>query len=402
MLTSLSIRDVVLIGRLDLSFQPGLSVLTGETGAGKSILLDALGLALGVRAEARLVRHGAGQATVTAAFELPANHLVHALLREQGLDSADGGLVLRRVLGADGRSRAFVNDQPVSVQLLRDVGELLVEIHGQFESQRLLNISSHRGLLDAYGGLDDQTALVAAAYAAWRDVEQARKDAEAAVESDRRDQDYLRHALEELQVMEPKQGEESELAGRRNMMMNAEKLAEAMNAAFEELRGERGARPRLEAALRQLERVDDKAGGRLAATITALSRSASEAAEAEALLDAAAADLDADPKALEEAEERLFALRALARKHNVAVDDLAVLALDFEGRLRTLDDSDQHLAELQKAEAEARQAYEDSSLALSQKRADASDHLDVAMAAELVPLKLDKARFSTTIEALDE
>jgi DNA repair protein RecN (Recombination protein N) len=402
MLTTLSIRDVVLIGRLDLTFQSGLSVLTGETGAGKSILLDALGLALGVRAEARLVRHGAAQATVTAAFELPAGHPAHALLAVQGLDSPDNGLVLRRVLGADGRSRAFVNDQPVSVQLLRDVGEALVEIHGQFESQRLLNVSSHRGLLDAYGGLKDQATAVAAAYAAWRVAERARQDAAAAVESDRRDQDYLRHALEELDDLEPRQGEESDLASRRNIMMNAEKLAEAVNAAFEELRGERGARPRLEAALRQLERVADKAEGKLEGTIAALTRSASEAAEAEALLDAAAADLDADPKALEEAEERLFALRALARKHNVAVDDLAVLALDFEGRLRALDDSDQRLAELQKEEALARRAYEDAALALSGARVEAAARLDQAMARELEPLKLDKARFSTAIETLGE
>ncbi|HEX9702467.1 MAG TPA: DNA repair protein RecN [Rhodospirillales bacterium] len=401
MLTTLSIRDVVLIEQLDISFESGLAVLTGETGAGKSILLDALGLALGVRAEARLVRHGAEQAAVTAAFELSPDHPVHALLKEQGLGD-DGGLVLRRVLGADGRSRAFVNDQPVSVQLLRELGEMLVEIHGQFESQRLLNVASHRGLLDAYGGLVARVTATGGAYAAWQDAGKTRRQAEDALAGARRDQDYLKHALDELQALAPVPGEESELAQRRSLMMHAEKLAEALNAAATDLRGDRSALSRLESARRHLERVADKAEGRLTETIAALLRAATETAEADALLEAAAADLEADPKALEAAEERLFALRALGRKHNVSVDGLAALAADIEGRLQSLDDSDRRLTQLREAETKARQAYVDAARGLSRDRAKAAARLDKAVARELKPLKLDKAKFSTEIETLAE
>jgi len=402
MLTTLSIRDVVLIGRLDLDFQTGLCVLTGETGAGKSILLDALGLALGVRAEARLVRHGADQASVTAAFEPAPDHPVHGLLKEHGLASADGTVLLRRVLGADGRSRAFINDQPVSVQLLRQAGDTLVEVHGQFESQRLLDVASHRGLLDAYGGLGKQTAATAATFAAWREAQAARRRAEDEMQRARRDEEFLRHALDELKALDPQPGEETGLAERRALMMHSEKLVEAMNAAASELRDDRGALQRLQAALRHLERVADKAGGRLAGTIQALGRAGAEAAEAEAQLDAAGADLDADPKALEEAEERLFALRGLARKHGVAVDGLAALAADLDVRLKALDDGGARLAQLADAETRAMAAYGTAAAALTVARRKATDRLDKAMAKELKPLKLAKARFSTAVESLPE
>ncbi len=402
MLTTLSIRDVVLIGRLDLTFQSGLCVLTGETGAGKSILLDALGLALGVRAEARLVRHGADQASVTAAFEPTPKHPVHAILDRHGLASGDGALVLRRVLGADGRSRAFVNDQPASVQLLRQIGETLVEVHGQFESQRLLDVASHRGLLDAYGGLAGETAATAAAFAAWGDAADARRRAADEMAQARRDEDFLRHAVDELTALAPGPGEEAALAERRALMMNSEKLVEAMNAAAGELGDDRGAVQRLQAALRHLERVADKAGGRLADTLAALGRAAAEATDAEARLDAVATDLDADPKALEEAEERLFALRAVARKHGVAVDGLAALAGELDARLKALDDGGARLADLQKAEGRAKAAYEAAAAALTASRAAAAGRLDKAVARELKPLKLGKAKFSTAIEALAE
>jgi len=402
MLTALSIRDVVLIGRLDLGFRSGLCVLTGETGAGKSILLDALGLALGVRAEARLVRHGADQASVTAAFEPAPEHPVHGVIEEHGLSSADGTLVLRRVLGADGRSRAFINDQPVSVQMLRQAGDTLVEVHGQFESQRLLDVASHRGLLDAYGGLAKQVSATAAAFAAWRHAGDARRLAEEEMQRARRDEDYLRHSLDELEAIDPQPGEETALAERRALMMHSEKLIAAMNAAAGELRDDRGAVHRLQAALRHLERVADKAGGRLAGAIQALGRAGAEAAEAEAQLDAAGADLDADPKALEDAEARLFALRGLARKHGVAVDGLAALAADLDSKLKALDDGSTRLAQLAEAEARAREAYGEMAAALTAARRKAAHRLDKAVAKELKPLKLAKARFSTAVEPLPE
>jgi len=410
MLTTLSIRDVVLIGRLDLSFQPGLSVLTGETGAGKSILLDALGLTLGMRAEARLIRHGAEKATVTAAFDVGPGHPARAVLNradmDGGIDGEDDTLVLRRVLGKDGRSKAFINDQPVSVQLLKETGETLVEIHGQFENQRLLNEASHRQLLDSYGGLDKDLEKTRTRHSEWRDAARARLQAEADMEAARRDRDYITHALEELGALDPKPGEESELAGRRALMMNAEKLIEAMNAAAADLHGNGGGLSKLQGALKALEQVKDKAPGetgtRLDETIAALARAQSEAAEADALLEGVAAGLDMDPGSLELAEERLFALRALARKHDVEVDALADLTRKFETKVRALEDGDSRLAELSAAEQACRQAYEETATALSRARAKAAAQMDKAVARELKPLKLEKATFATNIAELAE
>ncbi len=402
MLTTLSIRDVVLIGRLDLSFHSGLCVLTGETGAGKSILLNSLGLALGMRAEARLVRHGAERASVTAAFEIAPDHPIQELLSERGIAASGDGLVLRRVLGKDGRSKAFINDQPVSVQLLKETGEALVEIHGQFESQRLLNEAAHRGLLDSYGGLERDQNKVRDAHGKWRGATEARLRAEAEMEAASRDRDYLIHALEELHALDPKPGEESDLARKRALMMNAEQLAEAMNAAAAHIQGDSGAARRLQGALRHLEKVADKADGGLAGAIDALSRAQSETAEAEALLESAAAGLDMDPKSLEQAEERLFALRALARKHSTDVDDLADLAEKLAGRVQALADGDNRLAQLAKAENEAREAYGRAAGKLSQARKKAAGKMDKAVERELKPLKLEKAKFATAIDDLAE
>lgn len=402
MLTTLSIRDVVLIGRLDLSFQSGLSVLTGETGAGKSILLDALGLALGMRAEARLVRHGADKATVSAAFDIGPDHPATGVLDDHGIDLEDDTLVLRRVLGKDGRSKAFINDQPVSVQLLKETGETLVEIHGQFENQRLLNEAAHRPLLDSYGDLSAALGKTQNAHGAWRAADDAHSKAEAEMEAARRDREDMTHALEEIAALDPKPGEETELAGQRALMMNAEQLLKAMNAAAEGLQGDTGALVRLQDALKHLENVADKSEGRLADTITALGRAQSETAEAEALLEGVAAGLDMDPKSLELAEERLFALRALSRKHDVEVDGLAGLGEELSSRLQALEDGDSHLAELAAATAKAKKAYEAAASALSQSRNKAAEKMDKAVARELKPLKLDKAEFSTAIENLGE
>ncbi|HIM77361.1 MAG TPA: DNA repair protein RecN [Rhodospirillales bacterium] len=402
MLSTLSIRDVVLIGRLDLTFQAGLSVMTGETGAGKSILLDAMGLALGQRAEARLVRHGADGASVTAAFNVTAGHPALDVLSHHGMAMDEDSLVLRRMLGKDGRSKAFINDQPVSVQLLKEIGETLVEVHGQFENQRLLNEAAHRPLLDSYGGLGGKRDTVRTAYSHWRAAIEAHQQAEDDMAAARRDQDYITHALEELKALDPKAGEESELAGKRTLMMNAEQLVEAMNAAADGLHGEGGALTRLQGALGRLEQVAEKSEGRLAETIAALVRAQSETAEADALLETVAAGLDMDPQSLENAEERLFALRALARKHSVEVDGLADLADQLAGQVEALEDADAKLAALAAAVTAARAVYEKAASQLSQARNKAATKMDKAVAAELKPLKLDKATFSTAIDSLAE
>ena len=401
MLTTLSIREVVLIGRLDLSFHAGLCVLTGETGSGKSILLDALGLALGMRAEARLVRHGADQASVTAVFDLGPGHTVLETLAGYAIPGLEDGLVLRRVLGADGRSKAFINDQPVSVQLLKETGGGLVDVHGQFENQRLLNEGAHRGLLDSFGGLSAGLKKTGDAHKVWKDAAGARIRAEAEMEAARRDEEFLRHALDEITGLDPKPGEETDLARQRTLMMHGEQLVAAMNTAAEELGGDGGALRSLEAALRELERVAEKADGRLADTLDALVRAQSETTEADALLQTAAS-MDLDPQSLEQAEERLFALRALARKHSTEVDNLSGVAEDLAAKVRGLEDGGARLTELTKAESHARAAYGKAATVLSQGRGQAAGKLDKAVAKELKPLKLEKAKFTTVLDDLLE
>jgi DNA repair protein RecN (Recombination protein N) len=399
MLQGLSIRDVVLIDRLDIAFAPGLTVLTGETGAGKSILLDSLGLALGARAEQGLLRAGATQLSVAAEFAPPASHPVHAILAEQGLDAAET-LILRRVVGADGRSRAFVNDQPASVGLLRRLGESLVEIHGQFESHTLLDTATHRAVLDAFAALDGKA--VVESWTRWRAAAAAKSAAEAEFASARGEEDYLRHAVAELETLAAKPGEETELAARRTTLMAGEKLAEAMEAARQSLTFPGDIEAGLRAARRSLDRIADKAGGRLDTVIAALDRAADEASEARALLDTVAAALDLDPRNLEKTEERLFALRAMARKHNAAVEELPALAERLAARLSTIDAGGDALAKLAAAEAEAKQAFAAAAEKLSKARHAAAAKLDKSVATELAPLKLDRARFVTRIDALAE
>ncbi|PWC36339.1 DNA repair protein RecN [Azospirillum sp. TSO35-2] len=404
MLVSLTIRDVVLIERLSLSFRKGLCALTGETGAGKSILLDALGLALGARADSGLVRHGADQAAVTAEFELSGDHPAFAILKEQGLDadSGDGALVIRRTVNADGRSRAWVNDQPVGVGLLKTLGAELVEVHGQFDTHGLLNPQTHRSVLDAYAGLAGQAAQVAAAHRAWRQVEDARHSAAADIARARSEEEYLRHAVAELDALSPKPGEEAELAENRAVLMHREKLVDGMNAAYAELSGDRGVERALSSAIRTLSRIADKAGGTLDPVIAALDRAATEAGEAIAALQSASSGVDMDPRALEKLEERLFALRAAARKHGVEVDALAALRDDMAGRLLLIEDQGDLLAKLAKEAEAARASFHTAAKTLSDARREAAGRLDVAVAAELAPLKMEKAKFRTLVEPLDE
>ena len=401
MLTGLSIRNVVLIDRLDLPFSSGLTVLTGETGAGKSILLDALGLALGMRSDSGLVRHGMDQATVTATFETPADHPSRRMLAEQGLDD-DDLLVLRRTVGSDGRSRAFVNDQPVSIALLRQIGDELIEIQGQHDQRGLLDPATHRHLLDAYGRFPDRLEAMRAAYAQWRTAAAARRDGSAEASRAEQDHAFLRHTLEELDQLDAQPGEAGELARTRTMLAHAEKLVGAMNAAFAELREEGGAETRLHAAQRQLSQASELAGGRLDASLAALDRAALELEDALHELQSAAEDVDLEGGRLEEVEERLFALREIARRHGVDADALPSLREDVARRLSLIEDRTATLAKLEAAEAAARSGYLAAAEAISAARAAAAQRLDTAVASELPPLRLDKARFTTHIERLDE
>ncbi|HSV27995.1 MAG TPA: DNA repair protein RecN [Candidatus Omnitrophota bacterium] len=402
MLVSLSIRDVVLIEKLDLAFDGGLSVFTGETGAGKSILLDSLSLALGARADSGLVRHGAAQLTVIAEFDPPAIHPARALLAEQDIDTDGQPLLLRRVVTADGRSRAYVNDQAVSVGLLRKVGDELVEIHGQFDSHGLLDPTTHLPVLDAFGGLVQSRRAVKAAWDAWRAARNRRTEAEALLARAKAEEEDLRHAHDELASLAPKPGEEAELAQSRAVMMHGEKLLEAMNGAMAALAQRGEVEASLRSAQRLLERVADRAEGKLDGVIAALDRAAMEAAEAVGLLERASGEIDLDPRHLEKVEERLFALRSAARKHGVEVDGLADLMNSLARQLAALEGGGDDLARLAREEQAARAAYAEAARALSKARAEAAARLDKAVAGELPPLKLDKATFGTRVAPLDE
>ncbi len=402
MLQRLTIRDVVLIDRLELVFHPGLSVLTGETGAGKSILLDALGLALGARADSALVRPGADQAVVVAEFVITDDHPALRIVAEQGLGGDEEILLLRRVLGADGRSRAYLNDQPVSVALQRRIGETLVGIHGQFENQRLLDPAAHRGLLDVHGNLAPLLARTGATFDAWRRAMAASAEAEAAVEEARRDEAFLRHAVDELSALDPRPGEEAALAERRTVMMHGEKLIEAMNEAAADLNEGEGAETMLRAARRHLERVAPLAEGRLDGAIAALDRAAVEVAEGVQQLENASAEVDLDPRHLEQVEEHLFALRAVARKHDVATDGLAELGARLAERLASIEDGGAEMERLRVARTAARTAYVEAATALHKARSKSAVGLDAAVSRELEPLRLGAAVFTTRVEPMAE
>ncbi|MBT6885519.1 MAG: DNA repair protein RecN [Rhodospirillaceae bacterium] len=402
MLASLSIRDVVLIDRLDLEFHDGLGVLTGETGAGKSILLDALGLAIGMRAEARLVRQGAERSNVSAVFEISDDHEIRRQLSEQGVETEGEPLILRRVLNADGRSRAFINDQAVSVGLLREIGDKMVEIHGQFESQRLLRPESHRQLLDAFGGHRADVDDTAQTFERWRDAETQWKVACEEAEAARRDEDFLRHAVKEMEELKPQPGEEAQLAEKRTIMMHGEKLSEALGGASEKLSGSEGGEAQLQSALRSLENVADKADGRLSGVIATLEGALNEIAEGMGQLDRLSSDLLIDPAELELAEERLFALRALARKHGTEVEGLADLHAKFTAQLTSVDDGAQHIAELAAKMDTTRAAYERAADRLQAQRQKSAASLDKRISQEFSGLRLGNARFETSLESMNE
>ncbi|MCA3287161.1 MAG: DNA repair protein RecN [Roseomonas sp.] len=404
MLASLAIRDVVLIEKLDLSFDAGLAVLTGETGAGKSILLDSLGLALGQRAEAGLVRAGQTQASVAAAFLPSADHPCFEILRDQGI-SAEDELVLRRVLQADGKSRAFINDQPVSVALLKRLGATLVEVQGQHEQVGLADPATHAGLLDAFGALDGERTATASAWAAWRDATRRLATAREAIASAQREEEWLRHAVGELSDLAPEEGEEDALAAERQRLQQGERRAEAIAAALGELtpRDRRAASPAraLREAARALERLPPP-NEEAQPAIQALAAAQDALSEAETLLTRLMNEAGPDPRRLEQVEERLFALRAGGRKHSVPVSELASLLGRLRTRLEALDAGAGEVATLEAAEAKARGNYIGAAGKLSATRRKSAAALEKALAEELPPLKLDRARLVIDITARDE
>ncbi|MBM3644203.1 MAG: DNA repair protein RecN [Alphaproteobacteria bacterium] len=402
MLLSLSIRDFVLIERLELDFAGGgLMALTGETGAGKSILIDALGLALGARGDAAMVRQGATQASVTAVFELEARHEARAVLAELGIDD-EATLTLRRTLASDGRGRAFVNDQASSVATLRRLADLLIEIQGQAEQQSLNEPALNRGILDAFGGLASDAGRVTAAWTAWQTARTRLEEATAAAQAARRDEDFLRHAVEELRRLAPRPGEEGELATERAVLREGGALGEAVAQAVAEFGRDRGVTQVLRLTHRQIERAAPKAGGRLDEVLAAVERALSEATEAEAQLEAAVGRVEFDPARLEKLEERLFGLRAAARKYGVGVDALADHFASLEAQLGRVEGGEAAMRDLTAQVAKARADYVTAAAAQSAGRGKAATRLDKAVNAELPPLKLEKAAFRTAIEALDE
>ena len=399
MLRGLDIRDMLIIDHLSLEFSSGLNVLTGETGAGKSILLDSLGFVLGWRGRADLVRSGQDQGEVSAWFDLGPSHPARAVLQEAGIPIEDE-LVLRRVNNRDGRKTAWINDRRVSGEVLRAVSEHLVELHGQHDDRGLLDPKGHRDLLDSFGGHDDMLTTVSAAYRALRAAEKDLRTAESAQEELRAEEEFLRHAVDELQKLAPEVGEEAELDSCRRLMQGAEKIRAHIAHAAQAL-GREGAEGMMSDAMRWLDGAADAAEGRLEEPLAALSRAMVELDDAAQGVEACLDALEFNPHDLELAEERLFAIRALARKHNVAPDELPTLAQDLIAKLDLLDMGAGGLKELNAAVAAAQAAYDEAAGVLSRARKSAAQALDLAMGAELAPLKMERAVFTTQVKDAD-
>jgi DNA repair protein RecN (Recombination protein N) len=397
MLTALSIRDIVLIEKLDLSLEGGLSVLTGETGAGKSILLDSLGLALGARGDSTLVRTGQAKGIVTAAFSLPPTHEAFAFLKEHEID-VDGEIVVKRTQMAEGASRATVNDQPVSLNVLRQLAVHLVELHGQHADRALVNTSAHRALLDAFGGLEGKAKDVGVLWRAASVAATALKEHQEAMARAEAERDYIEHAVKELASLSPEVNEEKLLAEKRQLMMQSEQYVSALEDAEQVIDGGTALESRLNAALRKLERRKETAGGRLDEVCATLDRLLHELTEAGRSIDQAKRGFSFNPSDLEKSEERLFSLRAAARKHRCTVDDLATVRARLESDLQALSDGGAKLKQLEKAAAEAKTVFEKAADALSATRKKTAKALDKAVAAELPALRLDKAVFATVVE----
>ncbi|MGH1368750.1 MAG: DNA repair protein RecN [Maritimibacter sp.] len=400
MLRTLDIRDMLIIDRLELDFQPGLNVLTGETGAGKSILLDSLGFVLGWRGRADLVRAGAAQGEVTAEFEVAADHPAIAVLDAAGI-AFDGELILRRINRADGRKTAWINGVRASGEVLRALSDTLVELHGQQDDKGLLNPRIHMKLLDEFGGLDEQVEAVRGAWRAVSDAEKALQAARAALAEVQAEEAFLRHAGDELSALDPQPGEEAILDARRRQMQAGQRIGEDIEKVSQALGYGEGAEGRMSDALRWLEGVSKDADGALDAPLEALARALAELGEASQGVENALQNLSFDPSELDQTEERLFAIRALARKHNVTPDALGDLALDVSRKLAALDAGAGDLAALEAAFAQARTTYDALAAHLTDARAQAAASLDKALSEELAPLKMERAVFTTKITDSD-
>ena len=395
MLAALSIQNVILIDQLSIEFRKGLCALTGETGAGKSILLDSLGLALGARSESGLVRKGAETAQVTAEFHVAKNHPALKILNDAGL-AGDTTLILRRSVGADGRSRAFINDQPVSVTLLREIGDTLVEIHGQFDTHGLLNPATHRALLDEYAGLGPETAEL---WNDWRRTQDEVAALKAQTEKSRAEEDYLRQAVEDLDALDPQAGEEDKLAGLRERLMHREQVLEGLSAAHAALNAEDDPVRR---AWSIIDRISTKLGDQAGALNETLSRATAEVQDAIAQIESLSADLQESEHSLETIDDRLFALRAQGRKHQCTVDDLPAVRNTLAAQLSLIEHGDKALAAKMKEVEKTRAAFEKEALKSSAQRKKSAEKLDKLVQKELPPLKLDKAKFVTRVETLPE
>jgi len=403
MLARLSIRDIVLIERLDIEFARGLAVLTGETGAGKSILLDAFALALGGRGDAGLVRHGAEQGQVTAVFDVPKDHPASVILSDNGLDDPalqdSGEMILRRVQLADGRTRAFINDQAISVQTLKAVGSALVEIHGQHDERALVDASTHRRLLDAFAGLEKDVAALEQLWDARRAANNVLEQHRAGMERAAREADYLRHASDELKKLAPKDGEETALADRRATMMQGEKIAADLREAQEAVSGDHSPVAALSAAVRRLERRAASLQALVEPAVKAIDTAINALEEADQHLSAALRAADFDPSELERIEERLFALRGASRKYSTPVDGLAALAAKYAADVALIDAGADQLKKLEEFATEADKRYGAAAARLSAARVKSAEKLNKAVNAELAPLKLERAKFTTQIDS---
>ncbi|MEP3328964.1 DNA repair protein RecN [Sedimentitalea sp.] len=399
MLRALDIRDMLIIDRLELAFQPGLNVLTGETGAGKSILLDSLGFVLGWRGRAELVRQGAEQGEVVAVFDLPVGHPAHAVLEEAGLPAGDE-LILRRINRPDGRKTAWVNDRRCSGDVLRALSETLVELHGQHDDRGLLDPRGHREMLDAFGGLELARSETRATWSAFSRARKLVDATRAALDAIREEEEFLRHAVAEFDALDPQAGEDAELDARRRTMQGAARIREDVARALGLLGGD-GAEGAMADALRWLDGVADSADGTLDAPLSALNRAMVELGEAQSGVEACLDALDFDEYELENTEERLFAIRALARKHDCAPDELPATGVSLRERLATLDAGDADLARQEADLCTARATYETAATALSDQRAAAAAQLDTAVMAELAPLRMERAEFRTILDTAE-
>ncbi len=396
MLTALAIRDIVIIDTLDLDLRAGLTVLTGETGAGKSILLDSMTLALGGRGDGGLVRAGAAQGQVTAVFDVPASHPARLMASEMGLD-VEGELILRRIQMADGRTRGFINDQAASAQSLRAIGECLIEIHGQHDDRALADPRTHRALIDAFGALSTETTLTRRFYTAWRKAETEFVDEERRIAAARKEADFLTHAHAELTKLGPEANEEEQLATRRTGMQQAEKVAVELKEAYEGVGGDHSPVSNISSLMRRLDRRAAQAPALVEPSLKALNDILAAFDIAESALAQALRDADFDPGELERVEERLFALRAASRKYNVPVAQLRQLADKYQADIEALDAGEALLIKLEQAVADTKSAYVKSAADLSKKRTLAAANLDKTVARELPPLKLERAKFITNI-----